>query len=390
MNGMSTVSIFKTKDGKIYGCGQNDKGQLGIQNTNDDNCIYSITLLPINGNKVKKICVGWDTVVFLMEDGTVKGCGNNSSYQLSDEKDIEPNTIIDLGIIGVKDIVCGQGCMFFMMKDGSVMARGSNTDGQLGLDIKDSFSRLTTIDSLGKNNVRKIVSGYNNTYFIMKDGTVKGCGNNENYTLCQPTDTNIIKTPIDIPIDGNEVEDIKVTSTTVYFLMKDGTIKGCGSNESGQLGYSPEQYVRISTLIDLDISSVKAINVYLRGLVCLLNDGTVKGCGNNAQKELGLENAFYTVLMNIPFDKKVVDIYSGNNFNLFLLEDGSIKGCGCASYGSLAVEPDDTGTIATPLVQTPIDIPVENISPWHREAILYNDITISKFYSMRQYNRGGM
>ncbi|NNV04684.1 hypothetical protein ETC00_18980, partial [Brevibacillus sp. MCWH] len=70
-------TFFILNDGSVRGCGRNDYGQLGIGNTTDQTSIVNIPI-----SNVKDIVCGWNHTFFVLNDGTARGCGRNMEGQL--------------------------------------------------------------------------------------------------------------------------------------------------------------------------------------------------------------------------------------------------------------------------------------------------------------------
>lgn len=129
--------------------------------------------------------------------------------------------------------------------------------------------------------------GYN-SFFIMNDETVKGCGCNLNGRL-GTGDTSYRYSPILL----SKLENIKQIFTGdsySIFLLNDGTVKVCGSNTYGQLGLGDTTNRNVPTSID-NLSNVLEINDYIT-----------------------LFNILYTILSNS--EEFIVDEYGGKNLLL--------------------------------------------------------------------------
>ena len=132
-------SMFILQDGTVKACGQNNYGQLGLGDT--DNRTFPVDL-SIEG--VRRIACGNSHTMFIMQDGTVKACGNNSYGQLGLGDTNNRTSPVDLSIEGVKQIVCGNTHTVFILQDGTVKAYGQNDSGQLGLG--DTDNRTSPVD----------------------------------------------------------------------------------------------------------------------------------------------------------------------------------------------------------------------------------------------------
>ena len=107
-------SLFLLEEGSVRGCGDNDNGQL--------------TFPSFGGKKVKQMAAGHDYSLFLLEDGSVLGCGDNEYGQLN---------FPSFGGKKVKQMAAGYYHSLFLLEDGSVRGCGNNYDGQL------TFQQLT-------------------------------------------------------------------------------------------------------------------------------------------------------------------------------------------------------------------------------------------------------
>ena len=82
------TSIWVTNSGKVYSCGVNDLGQLGVGNTINsglNNFLpQEITYFTTNNIDVQKVFPGEEFCIALSSSGELYGWGQNTSYQLGD------------------------------------------------------------------------------------------------------------------------------------------------------------------------------------------------------------------------------------------------------------------------------------------------------------------
>ena len=171
---------------------------------------------------------------------------------------------------------------FFIMKDGSVICCGNNQYGQLGFSSTSSQSRLSYLPFSG---VRKIVCGLDHTFFIMKDGTIKCCGYNY-YGQLGLEDTSNRTSPVNHPLTG--VMDIVCGGRHTFFLMEDGTIKCCGYNGNGQLGLGDTN--KRTSPVNHPLTGVMDIVCGGYHTFFIMEDGIIKSCGLNSDGQLGLDH----------------------------------------------------------------------------------------------------
>ncbi|KAE8605929.1 hypothetical protein XENTR_v10010521, partial [Xenopus tropicalis] len=73
-------SAAVTESGRVYVCGQNSEGQLGLDHTTD---VTQFCLCPgALGLRVSKVSCGWDFTLILAETGELLSCGANTYSQL--------------------------------------------------------------------------------------------------------------------------------------------------------------------------------------------------------------------------------------------------------------------------------------------------------------------
>ena len=325
-------TFFIMKDGTVKVCGDNRYGQLGLGYA--DFPVRTITDLPFTG--VKDIVCGAYHTFFIMQDGTIKCCGSNNDEELGlgyTDTDVV-STVTDLPFTGVKDIVCGDNHTFFIMEDGAVKCCGRNYNGELGLGYtNDSVSTVTDLPFTG---VKDIVCGRSHTFFIMQDGSIKCCGNNEYGQLGLGHTNDPVTTVTNLPFTG--VKNIVCGAYYTFFIMQDGTIKCCGINHLGQLGLGHTN-TPVSTVTDLPLANVKKVVCGGSHTFFIMRDGTIKCCGINEDGELGLgyESAQpVTTVTDLPFTG-VKDIVCGYSHTFFIMNDNTVKACGDNQDGKLGI-----------------------------------------------------
>ena len=174
--------LFLSIDGKVYGYGHNEYGQLGLNKVNVEcrggqlvkHCFFPelIPRLP----KIKAIQTGFQYSLFLSTTGTVYGCGSNILGQLGivgDEKIFHP-----IPIPRLKDIIsisAKHNHSLFLTGNGKVYGCGDNSHGQLGISGQTIITVPTLIPRL-PHKITKIFAGFNNSFFLTPEGQLYQCG----------------------------------------------------------------------------------------------------------------------------------------------------------------------------------------------------------------------
>ena len=135
-------------DGSVWCCGYNGNGELGLNSTADKTTFTQVTK-NIN-NDVKEIACGHYHTVIIKNNGSVWSCGDNDHGQLGLNNTTTKKTFTQVTKNinnDAKQVVCGHYHTYIIKKDG-VWVCGYNSDGQLGLGsntIETDISIFTMI-----------------------------------------------------------------------------------------------------------------------------------------------------------------------------------------------------------------------------------------------------
>ena len=152
-------TVILGADKKLYGWGCNIYGQLGIDNRKFP-FLYKWTLLKSAGSKgIIKVACGNHHTLFLSEHGTVFGCGLNDKLQLGSSKTKEMRWELQpVKLTGVTSIAAGGATSFASNQDGDVYVWGDAGAGHSGLGpagddgdavIVDRPTKITTFEDNG-------------------------------------------------------------------------------------------------------------------------------------------------------------------------------------------------------------------------------------------------
>ena len=152
------------KNNQLWGAGANTHGQLGQGNTNTYNNFTQINIdgLDLNTTNIIKIEVSnyitSGSALIMCNNGKVYGCGDNGNGSLGIGNTQRQTTFIDLTKydekwFNVKDFYTGGIDTFVLTNDNVLYATGYNADGGLGINNGNkSVSVLTEV----KNNIEEI------------------------------------------------------------------------------------------------------------------------------------------------------------------------------------------------------------------------------------------
>lgn len=291
----SDHTLLLTKDGHVYAWGRNTMGQLGLEGGRDT--AAPTKLAPFaDGGKVVGVAAGNSHSMFVTEDGSVYGVGDNSGGQIGpvDSRIVQVPTKIRVDA-PISSIACGKGHTLAVGK-GQVYGWGWNMYGQLGIGASN--------------------------------------GNNEQ----KPSKVNLPFTAV----------SVLAGASTGFALSDKGDLFGWGKNNAGQLGIKASKYPKIAPAAVVSASAAPAFAQIAAGgyaynyqghSAAVLKDGSLYTWGWNAFGQLGLGDA--TVLQNVPnrnswLDKhKVVQVATGQYATAAVTDAGALFTWGLNDSGHL-------------------------------------------------------
>lgn len=203
---------------------------------------------------VASISAGQTHTLVVTKDGRVYGWGSNSSGELGREWTAE--TWIDraVAIEGLTDVVTAAAAMntsTALKKDGAVVVWGTNRDGLFGNGIHTSHptqgARVTPEPVPGIANVTALASAGRHTVVLLKDGTVRGWGNTDFGQLGAGVSGTYQPKPVTPKIAG--VERIFAGGNNTFVVKTDGSLWGWGGGGSSDWPFKTN--VKVPTAVEL-------------------------------------------------------------------------------------------------------------------------------------------
>ncbi|KAL9653726.1 hypothetical protein ABK040_016654 [Willaertia magna] len=227
-------TLFLTKEGFVFGFGDNKYGQIGFG-------LNSEIDIPTEIYGLKNIILiqsGVNHSLFLNKNNEIFACGDNDYCQLGDDlvteglyKKIILNSISLKENEKIINILCGGYHNFYFTNFNRIFCNGNSDQGQLGLK-KDGCITLFLEEQF---KIKKIACGCNHTIFLTNNNQIYGLGFNSFNQLSSPSSF-LVDTPKRIEINfvkENEfIIDIECGMNHSLFLSNLGNVYGVGSGDA--------------------------------------------------------------------------------------------------------------------------------------------------------------
>jgi len=326
--------------------------------------LLSATGQPAAAVEVDVIAGGGKHTCILTDASGVKCWGLNTSGQLGDGTVVNRTRPVDVdGLTNrVAAISAGFDHTCAMTANGRARCWGRN-DGRLGGLAPDGMARTTPLDVCADDacvtslsNVDALAAGGSHTCALLRDGSVKCWGNNEDGQLGNGTRT---RSPTPVEVGGlADVVAVGAGTSHTCALTAAGAVVCWGSNGEGQIGDERACGMRCSApspVTGLD-SGVAAISVAGLHACALTTGGAVRCWGFNfdGQVGTGTSGTIYTTPANVSGLDSGVAAISAN---------GGFRGHTCAltSAGRLQCWGDNAegqlGDGSTTDRYTPVEVP---------------------------------
>ncbi|XP_022919461.1 probable E3 ubiquitin-protein ligase HERC4 isoform X2 [Onthophagus taurus] len=292
----------------MFGWGSTVHGELGLGGVEEEHILVPKDLEFTDAKKVVEVACGPHHTLFLTKEGKVYSCGNNDYGQLGhDQPRKRPRPVSLLDAHRIKKVACGMSHSLALNEWGQVFAWGSNSDGQLGLQLNvDNQSTPKIIKTLTTRHIIQIACGANHNIALASNGEIFSWGSNTYGQLGVGTKTQLESTPIMIgSLSGVPISFIACGFYHTFVLSKSGGVFGWGKNTTGQLGLnSTDESISYPT----QLRTLR--NIKVRFVACgqdfstfLTNEGGVLTCGSGAYGQLG-----HGSLSNEMLPKQVIEL----------------------------------------------------------------------------------
>ena len=341
--------IVQTASGEIWGWGDNYYGVLGNASSPETGkYITSPTKVTLpDGVTSVSVSAGTDHVLMIGSDSNVYAWGNNEYGQLGiDNGSVSltvPTVVSGLAGKNIIAVSAGQRFSLALSDGGDIYSFGLNNKQQLGYTLQDDATYSATptqITALDSAFVTKISAGIASATAIDIDGKVYLWGSNQNYALGAKGDQNTPVAPFALPNTKTTtpISASAICSTHSAFLQSDGTVGFMGSNNYGQYGNS-ESVSQSSVKFKItDTSSLNICDIAVsdQQTILLSRNGKVYVAGAKVQNDEGsASNIFVSPFANASQAPAASAIAAGYQNGAMIAQDGSVWVWGDNSRGQL-------------------------------------------------------
>lgn len=177
------VHFSQLPGAKLYSAGINDSCQLGFQEDTSDEATSPMKCSPIPlkvayEGTFTAISAGEKHAAAVTKDGKMVVWGNNDFGQLGIEEVSSP-IFIPRSIAGVErvwQVACGQVHTVILTYENKVYSCGEGREGRLGHGSEESLRQPKVIKQLLGCKVAKVTAGYYTSFFLDIEGKLLSCG----------------------------------------------------------------------------------------------------------------------------------------------------------------------------------------------------------------------
>lgn len=316
----------------LYGCGNNDSGQLGLNRkmsytdvlvktslVKDKNDISLVKPVIVAASDFHSLCLG--------DNGVLYGCGSNRFHQIGEtDNDEEIERWTEMPVNDEVLMITTSSYGTFVVTNKGLLAIGNDEDGQLGSDRKSTdehiLNRLTKIQVKG--DVINIACGKDHTVLQTTQGlyatgkNVYGqCARHDEYKLMSFKSMIYVDLPTEE--DGFAVQQIACGDFHTL-VIRESVLYACGLGTSGQLGTGDNVSLDMLTQI-IGIEGIP-INVCAKNAYSILHTSTgLYATGGNTNGVLGVNdfNARYHFTRMIETYEGIIQSVTCGPKQVFLL-----------------------------------------------------------------------
>lgn len=184
-----TYTAAVSADGRLYTCGNGRQGVLGHGDFQAKSKFTPVDAKTLGGEKVAKVAAGEESLLVLTESGKVYSCGNDDYGKLGigGRSNVRVQTTFNkvsgLSSSKIVQISCGSMHCACIDDKGALYTWGCGSDGRLGHGSKSDIALPTQVHALKGKKVKQVACGGSHTLVLLEDGSVSAFGKGRNGQL---------------------------------------------------------------------------------------------------------------------------------------------------------------------------------------------------------------
>lgn len=275
-----TVAI--KSDGTMWSCGNNNKGQLGLNDTNKRDEFTQVG----SDTTWESVSCGYEHSMAIKTGGTLWGTGEAYPGQQGRGDTIDKQVFTQVGTDTTwSKVVCGYNLTFAIKVNGTLWATGYNVWSNLGIGNSNYTTSFTQSGSA--TTWTDIACGSEHAVGIRSDGTLWGVGY-DRWGRCGLGSIGEVTNWTQVGTDTTW-SSVSCGDAHSTVIKTDGTIWSTGRNTYGQLGLGDYTGRTVFTQIGVD-TSWSGVNCGYWCALAAKTNGTLWGTGYNSNGQLGLND----------------------------------------------------------------------------------------------------
>lgn len=336
-------------DGTVWAWGSNQWGQQGNGATSLTPVATPAAVAALS--EIVSVAAGRSHAFALKSNGTVWAWGQNQCGQIGNGVASGTPVTTPAPLAALTDIAAvgaGDFHSLALRNDGTLFSWGNNINGEVGNGTSDRVPVPVPVMNL--TDVHALGSSWFHTLALRGDGTVWAWGENSFGALGNGSaSATVFPTPA--AVTGLTGATAVAAGLNHSLAIVGGTVRGWGSNASGQLGTGSSSGTPVTSPAQaLVLTNITAVAGGANHSLALRNNGTVWAWGSNSAGQLGTGGGSTSTPVQIPSLAGITAIATGNGHSLALRNDGTVWAWGPNSFGEIGI-----GT-QTPSVPTPTQV----------------------------------
>lgn len=334
---------------QLFVCGDNHYGQLGLGDKMNRSTFTAVPLAAEQG-EIQQVSVGGFHAIVLTRDNKIWACGYNAFGQLGlgDNMNRSTFTVVPWSAEQgqIKQVSAGAQHTIVLTQDSRLWVCGLNIYNQLGLI--DQVHRLTFTAvpwPKERGRIEKVIAGGNHTLVLTQDNKLWVCGHNNCATF----------TATLWPQERGQIQQVVAGNSHTLVLTDANTLWMCGNNQFGQLGFGDkvDRFSFTEVLWPTERGQIEQIIAGWAYTLVLTQNNQLWVCGENNKGQLGLgDKKHRSTFTMMPWPNKrgrIEQIIAGGNHILMLTQENWLWACGNNHDGQLGLGDNKKSSIFKPV-----------------------------------------